>query len=243
MIPAKSLVSALVTAVLLTTVSIATAHPDRGEKRPQTYAEAFIPMTPDEWRREPKFRHPPGNVRAEDMYELFADNVMVVNQGREYARDGSTHNIVTVLFFGKDGRFVWCTWNDPPGQYNLWEHSWAPSKVKHRGTLQHLLDPAIHTNKRPGLGPLYDGATGQLILYVRKGQNKTWVTLDAGHLQKRLPRAVWTLCPDFPSAEELGVGVNEKQTAITYDKLLEQDPGQRILRPDLITLDPTELIE
>ena len=26
--------------------------------------------------------------------------------------------------------------------------------------------------------------------------------------------------------------VNSKQTAVTYDKLLEQDPGKRVLRPD-----------
>ena len=80
-------------------------------------------------------------------------------------------------------------------------------------------------------------------MYARAGRNKTWVTWNVGHLQERLPRAVWTLCPDFPSAEELGVGVNEKQTAITYDRLIAQDPGKRILRPDLITLDPTEPIK
>ena len=56
-------------------------------------------------------------------------------------------------------------------------------------------------------------------------------------------RYIYTLCPDFPSPEELGVGVNEAQTAITYNKLLQQDPGRRILRPDLITLNPTEVIE
>ncbi len=67
-----------------------------------------------------------------------------------------------------------------------------------------------------------------------------WHTWDVGHLQERLPAAVWTLCPEFPSAEELGVGINKNQTAVTYDKLLEQDPGRRVLRPDLITLDPTE---
>ena len=235
---------ALAAAFVTAAASSAMAHPDRGEKRPQSYAEAVIPMTNKEWKREPKFRHPPGNLRAEDMYELFAGNVLVVDRsrGENFSAGGEPEHALKVIFLGKDGRYVWCAY-DKNFDYFSKVNSWAPSKVKHRGTFQHLLDPAIHTNNRPGLGPLYDGETGQIVFYGRAGRNKTWVTWDVGHLQERLPRAVWTLCPDFPSAEELGVGINEKQTAITYDKLLEQDPGQRILRPDLITFDPTELIE
>ena len=47
--------------------------------------------------------------------------------------------------------------------------------------------------------------------------------------------AVYELYPDFPSPEEPGVEVNEAQTADRYDALVAQDPGQRILRPDLVT--------
>ena len=95
-----------------------------------------------------------------------------------------------------------------------------------------------------GLGnsPLYDGDTGQIVWYTYVGEKKRWITWDPGHLQERLPAAVYTLCPDFPSPEELGVKVNTKQTAVTYDKLLEQDPGRRVLRPDLITLNPVETV-
>ena len=231
---------ALAAVLIATTFTAATAHSDRGEKRPQSFADAFIPMTPEEWRREPKFRHPPGNVRAEDMRELFDNAVQVVNQGREYATDGSPHHIIKVIFTGRDGRYVWCTWNEPPGKYNLWEHVWAPTKLKHDGRLWHLLDTAIHVNKHPGLGLLYDSETGQTVFYTGRKYKRLWVTHDVGHLQERLPRAVYTLCPDFPPAEELGVEINEKQTAVTYDALIAQDPGRRILRPDLITPDPTE---
>ena len=235
-----ALAAAFVTAAASNTL----AHPDRGEKRPQSFAEAVIPMTEDEWKHEPKFRHTPGNVRAEDMYELFAGNVIVVDQrrGRNFSVGGGPEHALKVIFLGKDGRYVWCAY-DKNFDYFSKVNSWAPIKVKHRGRYSPRLDPAIHNDNHNGISPLYDGATGRIAWYGRAGRNKTWVTWDVGHLQERLPRAVWTLCPDFPSAEELGVGVNENQTAITYDKLLEQDPGQRILRPDLITLDPTEPIK
>ena len=36
------------------------------------------------------------------------------------------------------------------------------------------------------------------------------------------------------------MGVNQLQTAVTYDALLAQDRGRRILRPDLVTPDPSE---
>ena len=93
--------------------------------------------------------------------------------------------------------------------------------------------------ENPGwLSPLYDAATGEAIWYGPwRGRWRAW---DIGHHQERLPAATWTLCPDFPSAEELGMGVNQLQTAVTYDALLAQDPGRRILRPDLVTPDPIE---
>ena len=216
------------------------AHPEGRDQLPRTYAEAVIPMEKKEWVREPKFRHPPGNLRAEDMYELFAGNVLMVDWGRKYSAIDAPNHALKVIFLGPDGRYHRCDYNNDVA-YLYRKNSWAPSKVKHRGRYSPRLDPAIHNDNHNGLSPLYDGETGRIVHY--RHRNSTWHTHDPGHLQERLPRAVWTLCPDFPSAEELGVGVNEKQTAITYDKLLEQDPGQRVLRPDLITLDPTELIE
>lgn len=222
----------------------ATAHSDRGEKRPQTYAEAFISMTKKEAKADRYFRHPPGNVRAEDMRELFGNRVVVVDRGRKFSTvPGVVNHALKVVFVGRDGRYIWCSYGNDPSYYTRADDHWAPVKVKHAGTLQHMLHPAVQEDfdpKRPGISPLYDGATGEIVFYRKR---KTWHTWDPGHLQERLPRAVWTLCPDFPSAEELGVEVNEAQTAITYDKLIAQDPGRRVLRPDLITPDPTEVIK
>ena len=228
-----------IAALLLAVPASATAHSDRGQKLPKTYAEAVIPMMPEEEQELPKYRHPPGNVRAEDMRELFNNNVLLVDRGRKYSRIGAPNHALKVIFFGRDGRYAWCSYNND-NTYSTRDDHWAPVKVKHAGTLSHRLDPAINNDNIQGLSPLYDGATGQIVWYRKR---KTWHTWDPGHLQERLPRAVWTLCPDFPSAEELGVGVNEAQTAITYDRLIEQDPGRRVLRPDLITIDPTEVIE
>ena len=231
---------ALAAAFAAAATSNTLAHPEGREQLPRTYAEAFISMTEEEYKRQPMYRHPPGNVRAEDMYELFAGNVLVVDFGRKYSTVGAANHALKVIFLGRDGRYHRCDY-DSDLTYIYDEDSWAPSKVKHRGRYSPRLDPAIHNDNHNGLSPLYDGATGQIVFY--RHRNRTWHTWDPSHLQERLPRAVWTLCPDFPSAEELGVGVNENQTAITYDRLLEQDPGKRILRPDLITPDPTELIE
>jgi len=220
----------------------AMAHPDWNEKRPQTYAEAFIGMTEAEAKRQPSYRHPPGNVRAEDMMELFGGKVLVIDFGRKFSTVGATRHALKVIVIGRNGRYNWCAYNND-FEYSHRNNTWAPVKVKHAGMLLHRLDPNINNDRIQGLSPLYDGATGQIVWYIRGGPKKTWVDWNPGHLQERLPRAVYTLCPDFPTAEELGVEINEAQTAVTYDKLIEQDPGRRVLRPDLITIDPTEVIE
>ena len=234
--------TAVATALVAPTTTTVLAHPDRNEKRPQTYAEAAISMTEREYRTQSVFRHPPGNIRAEDMRDLFNNRVLVIDFGRKYSTVGAPNHSLKVIFIGGNGRYLFCAY-DENFEYFFEDDHWAPVKVKHAGTLQHMLHPAVQKDfdpKRPGISPLYDGATGEIVFYRKR---KTWHTWDPGHLQERLPRAVWTLCPDFPSAEELGVEVNEAQTAVTYDRLIAQDPGRRVLRPDLITPDPTEVIK
>ena len=103
---------ALAAAFFAAAASNTLAHPERGEKRPQTYAEAFIPWAKEEFKREPLFRHPPGNVRAEDMYELFAGNVLVVDKGGKYSTVGAANHALKVIFLGRDGRYVWCAYDE-----------------------------------------------------------------------------------------------------------------------------------
>ena len=229
--------------VLLTAAaSIAFAHSGRGEKRPQTYEEAYIPWTKKELAQERGYRHPPGNVHVEDMYELFAGKVQVVDRGGKTSKvPGVINHAIAVVFYGKDQRLTWCSYGSTSDYYHR-VNNWAPKTLKHKKFRIPVLDP-VTERASPGLSPLYDGNTGQIIWYTYPGHQRRWFTWDPGHLQERLPAAVYTLCPDFPSPKELGVRVNKKQTAVTYDKLLEQDRGQRVLRPDLITLNPVETVE
>ena len=220
---------------------------ERGEKKlPQTYEEAFIPWTKKDLALAPGFRHPPGNVRADDMHELFSGKVLVVDRSAKLSSDPAVINhAVKVIFLGKDGRYIWCSYGSN-FNYFVNENNWEPARWKQRRSLFPFLNPATERKGGNGGGlgnsPLYDGDTGQIVWYTYVGEKKRWITWDPGHLQERLPAAVYTLCPDFPSPEELGVKVNTKQTAVTYDKLLEQDPGRRVLRPDLITLNPVETV-
>ena len=235
-------ICACVAVMLSAAASVAFAHSERGEKRPQTYEEAFIPLTKDDLKLAGGFRHPPGNVRVDDMLELFSDKVLVVDRSARFSSDPAVINhAVKVIFLGKDGRYIWCSYGSN-FNYFVNKHNWEPSTWKHRRSLFPLLDTATAI-KGIGNSPLYNGNTGQIIWYGYYQKKKRWITWNPGHLQERLPAVVYTLCPEFPSPEELGVKVNSKQTAVTYDKLLEQDLGRRVLRPDLITLNPVETVK
>ena len=221
------------------------AHSDRNEKRPQTYAEAFIPMTRQDFDqnryRQSLFRHSPGNVRAEDIAALFAGKVLVIDRGRNFSKvPGIVDHALKVVFIGRDQRYIWCSY-DSESNYWTRKDKWSPVKVLHDGLLWPRFDPAFENDRLHGLSPLYEAESGRIVFY--RYRNKTFHPWNPGHIQERLPAAVYTLCPDFPSPEELGVKVNSKQTAVTYDKLLEQDPGRRVLRPDLVTLNPVEIAE
>ena len=228
--------------LLLSAASTVYAHSERGEKRPQTYEEVYIPWTKEELAREHGYRHPPGNIRADDMYELFAGKVLVIDRGGKTSKvPGVVKHALKIIFFGKDLRYIWCSYGSTSDYYHR-VSNWAPTRWEHGRSLVPLLDTATEFDDL-GISPLYDGSTGQIIWYALPVKKKRWFTWDPGHLQERLPAAVYTLCPDFPSPKELGARVNKKQTAVTYDKLLEQDPGRRVLRPNLITTNSVETLK
>ena len=183
--------------------------------------------------RWPSYRMPPGNVRAEDYRALFGDTVMVI--GVTGAK-GIARNALKVVFIGRDGRFLWCTPRSG-GLYFYGDAIWWPVKTKRRSRLWPVFANGIREDSGWG-SPVYDAATGEAIWYSPwRGRWRAW---NIGHHQERLPAATWTLCPDFPSAGELGIGVNRLQTGVTYDAVLRQHPGRRILRPGLVTPDPSE---
>lgn len=179
----------------------------------------------------------PGNVRAEDYAALFGDTVFVINDGRPETGYGGSLNQIGVIFIGADGRYVWCKMRNDGNRTRTSHANWSP----HKRALAPGLTPIFLPNSKPdrgGLSPLYDAGTGEVVFYTPN--DGVWWDWDVGHLQERLPASTWTVCPDFPSAEEIGVGVNAKQTATTYPELLAQDPGRRVIRPDLVTHNPVE---
>ena len=187
------------------------------------------------------FLDPPGNVRAEDMNALFGNVVFVVNQGMPHAVTSAPPNGIALIFIGADGRYVWCK-TKKDGKTRTRDRRWAATKRKRGPGLTPIFDPSPDGPPgRGGLSPLYDAATGDAIFYTKN--DGVWWDWNVGHLQERLPASTWTVCPDFPSAEEIGVGVNARQTATTYPELLAQDRGRRILRPDLVTPNPVEPVE
>ncbi|MXX87980.1 MAG: hypothetical protein F4213_18850 [Boseongicola sp. SB0677_bin_26] len=203
---------------------------------PQTVAEAKAVIVAS--RGKKGFPDPPGNVRADDYAALFGDAVFVVNDGRRELGFDTPLDRIGVIFIGADGRYVWCK-TRKSGNTLTSDHHWlALTRMRGPG-LTPFFDPT-KTGKPngSGLSPLYDGTTGEAIFYTRN--DGYWWDWNLGHLQERLPASTWTVCPDFPSAAEIGVGVNERQTATTYPALVAQDPGRRILRPDLVTPDPVE---
>ena len=232
---------------LLTLTAACAADTGKSTQVPRTVTEAIamIDNYPRHWTGPYQFRHPPGNVRADHYRELLGDRVYVVNRGAprpEARKNGFPWQAVEVVFIGKDGRLAWCSHDNR--KYFWKDDVWRPETFELDGMVWDVFnpkDPHGHGSKN---SYLYDPATGELITYsLWRGKFGLW---SAGHLQTRLPAAVYTICPDFPSPEELGLEVNEKQTGleyddypkkmvVTYNTLIAQDPGERVLRPDLVT--------
>ncbi len=198
---------------------------------PTTLEEAYRvisrPESQGAWH-DPGYREPPGNVRAEDMMALFGNTVMVA---RIFHPIDASFDEIKIIALTQDGRYAYCG-TDEEGSAHFTD-PWASMLVKtNRGTFP-LMNVNTANPQNPALSPLYDAATGEVLWFTP--WRRKWWSWNPGHLQERLPVVTWTLCPDFPSAEELGVGINRAQTATTYRELIAQDPGRRIKRPDLVT--------
>ncbi len=177
-------------------------------------------------RQRPSWPHPPVNLTPDGHLELFRDAVFV--------HDMWGYPPVQVQFYGRDGRYLRCNTDDDG--YFWRENTWKPVVEARRNGVTPLLHaPGGGAEGHPRLGHLYDGHTGELASFTE--WRRRWWDWQTGHLQRRLPAAVRDLCPGFPSAEELGIGINHAQTALSYDELVAQDPGDRILRPDLMAPD------
>ena len=187
---------------------------------------------------------PPGNVAADAYRALFGGAVWVGFAGGVDSFPDHPDDTIEVIYTGRDGRFATCHFGPPGRHYSHGNNRWEMRRSLEQGGNRRIPmlfnGRDISGNNGGFLLPVYNARTGGLNWYAVVG--KYWFGDSHGHLQKRLPRAVWTACPKFPSAKSLGVGVNEKQTAITYFDLVKQDRGKRILRPDLMTKNPIEYL-
>lgn len=186
----------------------------------------------------PNYLQQPGNVRVDGLRELLAGSVLV-SEKTLFAPSRKDKRL-QIVFTGADGRVASCQYERIRHGMAVYRWSWRPGKLRSRDG---MLRPVVHWNSRSyggnrggPLSVLHDGATGETFMHFSVGpRHWRWLQWFGGHLQERLPAVTWTLCPDFPSAEKLGVEINLAQTALVYEELVAQDPGRRIRRPDLLT--------
>ncbi|WP_316014633.1 hypothetical protein [Roseobacter sp. HKCCA0434] len=171
------------------------------------------------------------NLLPEDAQELFAGSVFV-NRFEAGQRDPD-EAAVMVQVFTRNGQSVSCDIEQDTRSISTdaVRHYWVESERQRASWpgVQYIENGEV----RGGRTYQYNGRTGQLVGFYY--QRPYFWEHNVGHLQTRIPAMVYTECPDFPSAQSLGFEVNTAQTATNYDALIAQDPGQRILRPDLVT--------
>ncbi|MBD1204831.1 MAG: hypothetical protein H9533_11930 [Rhodobacteraceae bacterium] len=174
-----------------------------------------------------------GNVTAKDMYTLLAGNVFV-RQLENADKHSAEVMTLQVTLFKKDGTTFQCAAYDGYVDGVTGSAKWKPVIVddeRDRERYPLLEATAIDGSSWALLN--YDGSTGDLDAFaVIRGR---WKPTATGHIQSDIPAAVYTMCPDFPSAESLGTRVNTKQTSTNYRAMVAQDPGARVLRPDLVS--------
>ncbi|MDE0694951.1 MAG: hypothetical protein OXH76_03850 [Boseongicola sp.] len=178
---------------------------------------------------------PRSNVRAGDLRALLADRVVVGYWTSDGFQGGKRAQKLFVAVHSGDGRWRKCI---KPIREMIRKGRWSTRTIPGRDG---QVWPTVAGSFWDLSTYLYDPATAEVAIFsqgrertVPLGRPARWV-LWVGHVQERLPRAAYRMCPNFPSPEALGLEVNEAQTAHFYDDLVAQDPGQRVLRPDLVT--------
>lgn len=169
------------------------------------------------------------NVAAEHVRPLLANTAWVTHWWDDRYKGTEITN-VRIVWYAADGREHVCL-TDATGDTMGWgvgSYSGYIKDLKFHKVRYPLKKAHVKGNNWFQL-LRYNGQTGELTTYLAK--NQRWWESDVGHLQARIPAVTWDICPNFPSAESLGAQVNHKQTSRNYLQLLEQDPGQRILRP------------
>lgn len=182
-----------------------------------------------------ELRYPQGelnpNVSRENTTSLLSNAAYVSVTQSDYLRYRKTGGDWRVYWYGSNGELHECIGS------NYYVGRWDTGSIEERRTGD-LLPSKRHyiLNKTYDILVSHNAVSGQHSTFQLKGSPvKRWERTTVGHLQQGIPAATWDKCPDFPSAEELGAPVNEAQTSRTYNGLVSQSPGTRILRPDLVS--------
>jgi hypothetical protein len=174
-----------------------------------------------------------GNVEAGDMYTLLAGNVFV-RQLEDADKHSSDVTTLQVTYYAKDGTTFACAAYDGYVDGITGSAKWKPIIVDERRDAEKY--PLLEIVAVDGTGyslVKYDALSGTANFFGSiRGKWRHGMT---GHIQSDIPAAVYSMCPDFPSAESLGTRVNTKQTSTNYRAMVAQDPGKRVLRPDLVS--------
>lgn len=178
------------------------------------------------------------NVTQKDLMTLLSGKTFVGYE--ESDGSGLGYGAITVRHFMADGNVYSClvsykTGSPEKDAYGGRPKQWVSSSAENKNLGLEVFE--IETIEFDGSSTYatiqYNGLTGQ-IAHVGY-ENNRFRDIRKGHLQNGIPAAVYTACPTYPSAESLGTFVNHNQTAWNYFELLEQDAGDRVIRPDLVT--------
>ncbi len=172
------------------------------------------------------------NVAVEHVRPLLADTAWVTHWWDDQTKERGGY--IRVVWYGADGREHGCLTDAEGKTEGAWSAAYSGRTIDLKGhKVRYPLKQKTRVDGSRGYQLLrYNGKTGQLNTFLSK--NRRWWESDVGHLQARIPAVVWDICPDFPSAESLGTEVNTKQTSRFYGEMVQQDPGERILRPQYV---------
>lgn len=178
------------------------------------------------------------NVTAEDLTTLLSGKTFVGYE--ETSGLGNGYGALSARFYAASGAMHVCVLSYKTGRPKsdaYAEKRWQSSTVDNH-SLGYRLPETVYTELDGSFTYgfyMYDAPTGRLAELGFSHESQSIHDVRKGHLQNGIPAGVYTACPDFPSAESLGTFVNETQTNWNYFRLLEQDRGERVVRPDLVT--------
>ncbi len=193
----------------------------------------------DHWDVQGRFRtrdNVSQNVSQPDLVALLSGNTFVGYEESDGV--GGGYGAISIAYYSATGSQEGCILSYRTGQprddaYGAKE--WASITAEY--SLFNAMHPLLRITEFAGhftySNVQYNGQTGQIAMIGAFDRN--WRDIRKGHLQAGIPAAVYTACPEFPSAASLGTFVNPNQTSWNYFELVQQDQGQRIRRPDLVT--------